>query len=133
MSRKAVQNSNIWRALLSLLIGAAVYALLCLLTAYGIQNEWFPMETMHAAAPAALIVSAAAIAVVGRGGRECVLLGVSYAALYLIWRFASCGMQAMVSETGIGVLICALCPWVFSCIFHKSKRSNTKRNRKVRR
>ena len=132
MSKKADKTIR-YRFPMSMFFGAAVYSLLCLMTAYGIIEEWIPMEAIRIAEMAALILSTAVIAAVSRGGREALLFGASFSALYLIWIIAAGHIQENGAETGIGVLICALCPCLFSCIFHKRKRRNTNSNRKKKR
>lgn len=128
MAKKAEKQMMIWQLLLSMLVGAAVYALFSLMSAYGIREGWLPIEAKRAAALTALLISTASIAAVGRGGRASFALGIFYAALFLIWKILSVGLQQIGWETGIGTFICILCPWLFSCIFHKRRRKNTKRN-----
>ena len=130
MSKKSEKQMMIWQLILLLLLGAAVFTLFCLLASYGVREGWLPIEAKRAAALTALLISTTAIAAVGRGGRTSFTLGIMYAALFLIWKILSVGLQQIGWETGIGALICVLCPWMFSCIFHKKTRKNTKRNRR---
>ena len=134
MRKKTIRRTNLSRLLLPLMIGAAVYVLLCLLLAHGVQSEWLPTEIISAASMAALTVSAIVIALLSRGGREGMIFGCAYAALYLVWRLITCSSRPLSLSTAVGVCICAVCPWLFSCIFHKSQLRNTNRNhRKIRR
>lgn len=128
MRKKTIQRTNLSRLFLPLMIGTAVYVFLCLLLAHGVQSEWVPTEIITAASMAALTVSAIVIALLSRGGGEGIILGCAYAALYFAWRMITCSSQILSLNTAIGVLICAICPWLFSCIFHKSQSRNTKRN-----
>lgn len=114
---------------LPLLTAVAVFAAASLLGAYALQSGALPMETMHFLSGAALALGAIlAGAQCGGEGRRGLTIGCGLLLLYLIWKLAFSTDTFFSVGTLIGMMICVLCPWLSSCIFHKKRASYTNRN-----
>ena len=132
MQKKKTKRS-LGSTLLPAVPGVMVFALLTFLTAYGVQSGALPESLIPSASLAALAAGAIAIGAFSRGGRTGLVAGGVFAVLNLLIQLAISGSEGIGEHTLIGMVLCVACTFLFSCIFHKCGRGNTKRNRQMRR
>lgn len=120
------------RLLLSLLFAVTVIISFSVLMAYLMQCgivpiAWGQFVTLISTSLGAI----AAGAVSGGKGRKGLLTGAVLAIAWCFWRLAANPVLLFRVNTLLEVGFCVLCSWIGSCIFHKNKKRNTKRNRRL--
>ena len=133
MSKSAGGKRGALKLMSSLCCGAAAFAGAAAVFAWTIQKGALPVESVKAIALTSLFIGAAATGcVLPPGGRNGLLAGGILALCYLLWKLI--GPEEFTTVmTLIGTGICVFVPWVISCIFHKGRKNNTKRNRRATR
>ena len=133
--RQRGNTLHLRRLLASLAAAAATTLFITMLAANLMQRGVLPTAWSRTAVLTAISLSAITAGAISDGkGRNGFLVGALFALLWGLWRVlvnpASLFRLSTLSEMGL----CILCSWGGSCIFHKSKQRNTKRNqRRLRR
>ena len=114
-------------------LGLAVLATAAaaLLFAYLMQNGFVPVawSTMFQAGSLS-IAALASGKFSGESGRRGLEIGALFALIWLLWKLAANADTLLSIYTAAEILLCILCSWLGSCIFHKKRMSYTRRNRK---
>lgn len=114
-------------------LAVLVMAAFALLFAYLMQNGFVPITWSAMFQLGSLsIASLAAGKASGESGRRGALIGAVLALIWCIWRAATKADALISIYTIAEILLCILCSWLGSCIFHKKRKGYTKRNRLAR-
>lgn len=117
--------------MLPLISAVVVTGAVSLLSAYLMQSGIVPLEWDHGSALLSIGLGAlAAGGFAGGSGKHGLMIGVAIALMWCLGR----GITDLTSLLGVrtisGIALCIVSSWIGSCIFHKKKRRNTKRNRR---
>lgn len=114
------------------LCGLLLFAAMSLLLAYLTGEGSIPMDATGPLLYAVLAFSAlAAGAVCGGNGKRGLLTGAILAFLCIMTKAVLHSEEIFRVSTLIDLLCILPCAWIGSCIFHKKRRVNTKRNHRI--
>ena len=118
--------------LFPIIIAVLITALVSLLFGYLVQCGFAPEVFLRAFGMISISAGAcAAGAISGGGGKRGVLVGALIAVIWSVWRMTTNPSSFMMVYTWIEIALCILFSCAGSCIFHKKRKGNTKRNRRA--
>ena len=132
LSKKGSTRGVNW-ILLPFGLAVLVMAAAALLFAYLMQNGFLPITWSTILQLSSLSFAAlAAGKASGESGRRGAMIGAVLALIWCIWRAATKAEVIFSIYTIAEILLCILCSWLGSCIFHKKRKGYTKRNHLAR-
>ena len=114
-------------------VGVLVSALTAILCAWAWNSGAVPAGKAEAFSWISLVVGAAAVGLTLPGrGKSGLTAGGAFCLCYLLWKLAVSTADFLSPRTLLAAGICAVIPWLISCIFHRNGKTNTKRNHRKR-
>lgn len=134
MLKHTAGKKGMRRMTLAIIVGVLTFAASALLGAGAVHGGVIPAGETMALSWLALALGAGAVGLaLPEGGRTGLIAGGLFALCFVLWKLAASDASFWTGLTGAEATLCAVIPWLVSCIFHRRKNANTKRNRGKRR